>query len=282
MQLWHYFALLTVLSGSIADIIIRMIMKKEESDPILFTIVFQFILGIFVLTYSFTQGFSFPPPISLWPRFLLSGILYAAGSLCSFYASKTIPAGEKTILVACGAVISVCLGVFLLGNQFSIGKTIGVALILLSVYVLFGRERFKMSIGVWYALGVALFFAVAIINDIIILRTVNIYSFLPVMCFLPGVVLAIIFPRHLKKIKNLLKPKALLHISVYSLMYSVSAITFYQALNTGASISQLSPITRASIILTVLFGVVFLGERKHLRRKLMSAIIVSIGVLLLA
>ncbi len=279
---WHWFAIGTVVTSSVASLYLRAMMKKEENDPILFTIVFQFMLGIIVLLFAFYRGFQFPPSADLWPRLLLSGVLYSAGSLCNFYASKYIGAGEMTILVAVGAIISIILGVIFLGNSFSWGKALGTALILSSIFVLYGKEKMKMNIGVWYALGVAVFYGTAIVNDVIIIRTYNAISFVPVMCFLPGIIIALLFPKRLLKAKKLLEPKPLKHITLYSFFYGVAAITYYQALATGASVAQLSPISRASIIITVFLAALFLGERNNLGKKIISAVLVSVGVLLLA
>lgn len=282
MAPWHYFAIATVLFGSLSNIVIRVIMKKEESDPILFTIVFQFILSIIVFIYALFRGFVFPPPAFLWPRFLLSAVLYAAGSLCGFYSSKHLSAGENSILTASGALVTVLLGVFMLGEAFSFGKVFGVICIIISIFVLYAKERMKMNVGVWYALGLALFFGVAVVNDVVIIRSYSAISFVPIMSFLPGVILSLAFPRKVLNIKKLLNLSSLSHITLYSAAYAAAAITFYQALGVGANISQLSPMSRASIIVTVLLAALFLGERKHLGQKIMSAILVSIGVLLLA
>lgn len=257
-------------------------MKKEESDPVLFTITFQFILTLVVLAYALIMGFEFPPPSFLWPRLLLSAVLYAVGSLCNFYASRHLPAGENSILAASGILITIGLGVTVLGNSFSLFNSIGVLLILASIIILYGGGRMRLNRGVVYALGVAVFYSLAVINDVIIIRSYNPISFLPVMSFLPGVVLAFIFPKKAVKIGKLMNRKSLSHIVVYSVFYGISGITYYQALYTGASISQLSPISRASIIITVILGALFLGERDNLVRKVMSAVLVSGGVLLLA
>lgn len=282
MAIWHYFAVLTVVTGSLASIILRVLMKKEESDPILFTILFQFILTIVVLIYALFRGFVFPPPPFLWPRLMISAVLYAIGSLCNSYASKHLPAGENSILNASGVLITVSLGILVLGDSFGLGKVAGVFLILLSIIVLFGKEKMKMNKGVWYALGVAFFYSIAVINDVIIIKSYDAVSFVPVMCFLPGTILALAFPKKTRQIRKLMNFKALSHIGIFSFFYGVSAITYYQALNSGASVSQLSPISRASIIVTVILAALFLGERKHLGRKIISAVLVSIGVLLLS
>lgn len=278
---WHYFALATVLTGSISSIILRVLMKKEESDPILFTIVFQFILTGVVLIYALFKGFVFPPAAFLWPRLLISALLYAAGSLCNFYASKHLPAGESAILTAGGAVITIILGIVFLGDNFDLIKVFGVISIITSIVVLYAKEKMKMNIGVWYAIGVTIFYSVAVVNDIIIIKSYNAISFVPVMCFLPGVILAFAFPKKTLKVGKLLNPKALSHIVIFSIFYGASAIAYYQALAAGATVSQLSPISRASIITTVLFAALFLGERKQLGRKMISAILVSIGVFFL-
>ncbi|MFZ2206895.1 MAG: DMT family transporter [Microgenomates group bacterium] len=281
MLSWHYFALATVLTGSISNIILRVLMKKEESDPILFTIVFQFILTGVVLLYALFKGFVFPPPSFLWPRLMLSALLYAAGSLCSFYASKHLPAGENAIVTAGGSIITIILGILFLGDSFGMMKVIGVGSIVASIVVLYARVRMKMNTGLWYAMGVMVFYAVAVVNDIIIIKSYNAISFVPLMCFLPGVILALIFPKKTIKMYKLLNPTSLSHIGIYSVFYGASAITYYQALGAGATVSQLSPISRASIIATVLLAALFLGERKQVKRKMVSAALVSIGVFLL-
>lgn len=282
MTIWHYFAILTVFAGSISSIVLRTLMKKDESDPILFTIVFQFVLTLVVLIYALALGFEFPPPSFLWPRLFLSALLYAIGSLCNFYSSRHLPAGENSILTASGILITVGLGVTVLGNSFSLFKALGVILILISVIILYGGGRMKINKGVLYAIGVAVFYSLAVINDVIIIRSYNPISFVPLMSFLPGLVLVLLFPKKTLKMKKLLNKKSLSHIIVYSVFYGISAIAYYQALYAGASISQLSPISRASIITTVILGALFLGEKDNLTRKIVSALLVSIGVLLLA
>ncbi|NMC60639.1 MAG: hypothetical protein GYA51_14835 [Candidatus Methanofastidiosa archaeon] len=45
-------------------------------------------------------------------------------------------------------------------------------------------------------------------------------------------------------------------------------------------LSKLSPITKASIILIVLLGAIFLKERLNLTKKLIAAVVLSIGAIL--
>lgn len=280
-QPWHAFALASVITGSIASLYVRVMMKNDENDPVLFMIVFQFTLSAIVFIFALTRGFVFPPLIEMWPQFLLSAVLYAIGSLSNFYASKHIEAGEMTILTSVGAVITIILGVTLLGNPFGWGKAVGTLLIISSVFILYGNERMKMNSGVWYALAVAACYGAAVVNDVSIINRYDPVAYVSVMSFLPGVIIISVFPKRLKYVKKFLQPKASQHMFLYSLFYALGAITFYIALSSGATVSQLSPISRASIIVTVILGAIFLRERKDLGRKIVSAILVSIGVILL-
>ncbi|MFH0773137.1 MAG: EamA family transporter, partial [bacterium] len=201
LQTWHFFAIGTVFFSSLASLFIRSLMKHDKNDPVLFMIVFQCMLTAITLVFALYKGFIFPFPVELWPRMLFSAAMYAAGSLSNFYASVHLEAGEMTILTASGALVTIFLGIFLLGNAFTLLNAIGTALILLSIFVLYTGERMKMNKGVWYALGVAFFYGVAVVNDVVIIRTYNPISFVPVMSFMPGIIIAIIFFKKLPQMK---------------------------------------------------------------------------------
>lgn len=66
-----------------------------------------------------------------------------------------------------------------------------------------------------------------------------------------------------------------------TIFYSAQAVAYYLALQVGANASQLAPIYKSNIILTVLLAVIFLKEKENLTRKLSSAALVTIGVLMI-
>ncbi|PIY68885.1 hypothetical protein COY90_03590, partial [Candidatus Roizmanbacteria bacterium CG_4_10_14_0_8_um_filter_39_9] len=84
-QPWHFLAFASIITGSVASLYVRVMMKNDENDPVLFMIVFQFMLSAIVFIFALTRGFVFPPLIEMWPQFLLSAVLYAIGSLSNFY-----------------------------------------------------------------------------------------------------------------------------------------------------------------------------------------------------
>lgn len=119
------------------------------------------------------------------------------------------------------------------------------------------------------------------VNDAIILKTYEAFSYTTVMSFLPVFVLLLLFPKQIIKMPKMFDRKTLPIISILCFFYSIQAITYYLALQEGAPISQLSPMTKSSIVLTIILAAVFLKERSNLLKKSIAAIAVTIGVILL-
>jgi bacterial/archaeal transporter family protein len=280
---WPVLAMISVVTVSIAALLSRVLMREEDSNPIGYAIVFQFGLGLVTLFFAFVFGkFVFPTDIGLIPRFLLSALLWTGGTTLGFSAVKRLGAGETTILGSSNSIISISLGIVLLGEVITLPIIFGMVLIFLSiVLVSSGKLAFTSRQGVIFALLSALCTGIAIVNDAVILKTYEAFSYTTIMSFLPGIVLLIIFPQQITKIGSLMNRKSLSLMGIFCVFYSIQAITFYSAFQMGAPVSQLSPLTKSSIVLTVLLAAIFLKERSHLKRKILAAVVVTMGAILL-
>ncbi len=210
---WHSFTIGSVLFSSIASLVVRRLKKNDKHDAVLSMVIFQFMLTLITFLIAYGKGFVFPFRFEFLPRMILSAVLYATGSLCNFYASKYLVSGEITILNAGGALITILLGVFIIGNTFTLFYAIGTGFILLAIWVLYARIRMKMNKGMWYVVSVSVSYAVAVINDVVKIRTYDPISFIPVMSFLPGLMITVVFYKRLSKMSILLKEKCSLIFS---------------------------------------------------------------------
>ncbi len=71
-------------------------------------------------------------------------------------------------------------------------------------------------------------------------------------------------------------------ILVMTVTYVTAALLFYYALSIGANASQVAPILQSAVITTVILAAIFLKERDKLLKKLIAALMVMIGVFLIA
>lgn len=279
---WMLLLLINVVAISVAYLFQRLAMKKEDSDPVLSTIIFQFLLGFLTIPFAVVQGFSWPNWAELWPYFLFSTTLYALGSIMFFKSIKLIEASEMTILGGVGAIVAVLCAYIFLQERLVPQQYFGALLVILSILLVqYRKQKFVFSKGAIFALVATSLFAFATISDVLIIKTYDAISYAGLMSLFPGLMLCLMYP---KKVKEL--PKAIKTINknlvAYGIIYSVGVITFYMALAKGAMLSQVSVISKTNIVLTVILAAIFIKERDNLWRKILAAIICMVGVILVA
>jgi len=280
---WIVFGLAAVFFSAISSLLQRVLMKDDKSDAYSYSVVFQLLGAVVVGAFTVFSGNLKMLPIGQYPiNFLLLTVLYGAGTYCLFKAYRYLEASEITIVTASRVIITISSAVLLLKEAFTLKQFSGTVLILLSVVLISqGFGKLKLNRGVYYALGMALFYGIAITNDTYLLKHVNIYSYTAIGFLLPGLFLIIVNPKILFKLKAFFHRKLFSKMLILDICYGTSAIFFYKAIESGAKASQITPILQSTVILTVVLAAIFLKERDHLAKKFICAVLVTIGVLLL-
>jgi uncharacterized membrane protein len=110
----------------------------------------------------------------------------------------------------------------------------------------------------------------------------NIYAYQVLNFISCSIITAIIFPKSIKNVKEFLTiKKSNFYIMIAAFLGSIGCISYFISLKTGGEISQVGPILQSSMILTVLIGIIFLNEKERLIQKLISAVLMFVGVVLL-
>jgi transporter family protein len=281
---WITLAFISIVTTSFSTLIARVMMKDKDSNPIATSILFQFMLCAFVAIFTFMLGkFEWIPADVSYFRSFLSALLWAGSTFFSFKAIKVLGAGETTIIISSSAIVSIILGVVFLGEILTFQIILGFILILGAVFIVNSDKlTFGSRQGVIFSLLVSVFSGAAVVNDAYILKSYDAFSFTTIMSFLPGVILALAFPRETTKIKKLLKGKSIGMMLILTFLYAIQAVSYYLAYQNGAPISTLATLTKASIVLTVILGAIFLRERSNLPKKAVAALMVTIGAILLS
>lgn len=278
---WFYFVILSITAGSIANLLNKVLMKDDKSDPMLSSIFFQFLLAFFFFFLSLIKGFVMPP-IFIYPlNFILNGFLYGLGTFFTFKALKYIEVSEYGIIYSFGSIVTVISSTFFLKESFNLSKSLGLLLIIISIIAVSKTKKFKINKGVWYALGTAVFYGLAITNDSFLIKRSDTFSYLSIISFLPGLVLFLISPKSIKKINYYFNLENFFKLLIFSIFYTIASIGFYLAIVNGGQTSQVGSISKSQIILTTILAAVFLGERDRLWQKIIYGVLVIIGVILI-
>lgn len=280
---WIWFALASVILLSVANILQRLLMRDADSDPVLYALAFQFVAAVVTFGIAVSRGFAMPP-IRTYPlNFALMAVFYGFGTVLFLRALKILDVSTVVILSSVRSIITIVSAVVFLGESFSIVQGVGALLILCSVAMvsLVRRERLDRT-GIGLTIGMAACFGLAVTNDKFILSyPQDTLSYTAISFFFPGTILAFSYPSILPRIRTFVNPLLAGKMLLMGTVYGLAAVAFFAAMNAGANASQLGPVNQASVVLTVLLSAILLKERESLAKKVLAAVIVTTGVMLL-
>ncbi len=281
---WQFLILTSVCLYSISVLLQRILLREDKSDPIAYSVFFQLLTGLMIGVFGFLfSDMSFPNLKPLFFNLVLMVLLYAFGSVAIFKALKTLEASRFTIIFASRALFTILASSLLLGESLSLQQFLGTFLILTGVVLVnIKSTRLAFSKKEFLALFAAVSFGLGNTNDRFLLQEFKVYPYVFLGFVLPAVLITLLYPYKVKKMKIFLEGRVLVKMLLLCLIYAVAAITFFSALQIADNSSQVVSVNLTSVIVTVLLAIVFLNEREHLLQKLLGALLSFMGLLLVS
>lgn len=278
---WQLFLIISIFAGAGETLLQRVLVKEQKSDPIAYSILFQLLGGIFISFFDIIRGVTIPNLMPVFLNVLLTVILFGIANIFIFKSLKEIEASKFAIFFATRALWTIIAAIIFLQEMFSAKQIVGTLFIFASVvFVSWKSQRFTLGKGDIFGLLAAATFGLGLTNVSYIVRTVDVFSFLPVIFILPALVVWLFFPSSTKHMKSLLEKKMLFSMCALSFLAAVSAVTYFLAYQVGRNAAQIASINQIITIITVVLAVVILNEKSQTARKIIAAIISVIGVLL--
>jgi uncharacterized membrane protein len=280
---WLVLTLLSVLVVSVANILQKVLMKGDSSNPYSYGVVFHFLIGFLNLGFALAYGSHLSLFSGNFLLLLLVSFLWGACTVLVFKAVQTLEASEVIVVSTLRVVVTVAASVIFLHEAFNGHKIVGAIIIIVSTLLVVNFEKgFKVNKGLLYVLGVALVGGLAIVVDAVNVQHYDVIAYNTMTNFLIGFMLLGFYPKALGQWRHFIQPsflKKMLPLAVFS---TVQGILYLLALAHGGNTAQVGTIRQASVIVTVLLAVVFLRERDNLWRKVAAAVLVTLGVVLLS
>ena len=280
---WLLFTLLSVLFVSIAGILQKALMKDDKSNPYAYAVVFQFLVAILNLPIAIVHGFHPPILSDNLAFFIIAAALWGGGSVFFFKALKLIEASEVTIMSSLRVVITIAASLIFLQEAFNSLKVLGAVAILVSIFLVSNLKKgIRFNKGVTYSVILAVFSGFAIVADGFNVKNYDVISYSAIVNFLIFFILLLCNPKVLKQWRDFVQPNFLKKMLPIGVFATVQGVAFLFALASGGNVSQVGTIRQASVILTVVLAAIFLNEKDNLIRKIIAAILVTFGVILLS
>lgn len=280
---WFLLTLISVLSVSVANVLQRVLMKHDKSNPYSYAIIFHLLLAFL----NFICVIIFHSRIDLFSGnfflLLLASALWSVTSVFLFKALKLINVSEVTILSTTRIFVIILASILLLHESFSVQKILGTIIIFIATFLVTNQKgKMKFNNGVFYTLLMVLFGGIALVIDSFNVKSYDPIFYNTLQNLLSGFCLLIMAPRALKDWRHFLMPHFILRMLPLVLFSTIQGIAYLMALVTPGVTAQVGTIRQATVIVTVIFAMIFLSERNNLFLKLLAAILVTIGVMLLS
>lgn len=282
MLSWQILVSISAITYSLSSVLQRILMRDDQSDPYLYSIVFQLTVGGLIFVYTLFVGFSLPNLIAFLPNLVALTALYALGGIALFHTFKSVDAASASILTSTRSLWMLLGSALLLHEMVGINRLLGALLIIVGVILVSLEQKslaFKPGIG--YGLAAGMCYGLAFVNDAFMVRYMDVPSYM-VICFLiPPLVLILLRPHTLKHLGDFSHANKLGRVMLLGLFYGTAAVTVFLSYQQGGEVSQVGPISQTQAVLTVFLGAFILKEKKLLLYKFLGAVATVGGVALL-
>lgn len=281
---WQVFLTISILAESSGRILQRVLMKDGDSDPIAYSVWFQFLAGCILLIYTLIVGFKLPNNLlSIAPNLILEPIFWGMTIMLIFKALTQTEASIFTILFGTRVIFIVLTAVILLKETFSTSQMLGTILIILSVILVsYRKEKWQFKKGELYSLLAGIFATAGVINDAVILKQFDVTTYSALGFLGPGLFIWATHPTSTKKIVALPKSKIFPKLALLGSIYGIAYLTYNSAYFSSNNAAQIAAIFQVSSVITVLLAIILLKEKSKLLLKLLAATVGFIGVLLVS
>lgn len=282
--MWLIAAILSAVFAGLTAILAKCGIRKTNSDVatalrtivvLLFSVIMVFIVG--------SQGTITDIQPKSWIYLVLSGLATGASWICYFKALSIGDVNKVAPIDKSSTILTVLLAIVLFGeiNNLAV-KLIATVLIGIGTYLMIEKKatdkETKSSKWVIYAAFSAVFASLTSILAKIGISDVesNLGTALRTVVVLIMAWLIVFAKGEHRELRNLDK-KELVFIGLSGLATGASWLCYYYAIQNGI-VSVVVPIDKMSILLTVLFSVIFLKEKLS-KKAISGLILMCIGTL---
>ncbi len=283
-MIWLWLTIIYLVFLTAAELINKKTINNVSIDEVVFGAVVQLTTAAFAFIFAMIGGWRFTFTLESTLLYVGMGITYFFAVTFYFIGLKKIDVSLVSIISSLGSIFSLLFGAIFLREATSLGKLIGIGAIIAANAILFINGR--ISGGIKYILITAassFFYALGAVFD----KTLNTYgnalSYLTLSFLAAGVSMLLVhYKRTIKAYTVSFRNKKFWYgVSINGLLYALGFWALFSAYQRGGEVSRMFPITMSTAIIIPLAGIVILGERTNIVRKLVAASVAFVGLYIL-
>jgi drug/metabolite transporter (DMT)-like permease len=283
MPLWFLLTISSVLLLGIFNVLTKRILN-ENHDPVVYGGLMQLSVGLLAIIPALISGFTFIPTPENILILVLVGAVYTAGATLFYTGLAKIDMSESAIIDASGGLWGICIGFLILHEAITFEKLMAILLIGCGVAIVsFERGSKKTSgNGRWLVLASTVLYALGAMLDKKLTGSSTPISY--VVCSFCTAGSTMVLVHHRRVARFFAQDKAVLFTFIRktilnAVLILVVYVLQFSAYTSGGEGSKVFAVAQAQSVVTAIFGIVLLNERKRIGYKLLGAAIVCVGLL---
>ena len=257
------------------------IATKSSKDDGALTVLLQFLGGIIVLLFIPLFKFNIPTNVSTYIMLGIACIFYAIADRVNTTARRGLEVSIYSILGQLSTVFVILWGLIFFKEAIVIKKIIGALLILFgNVAVLYKKGKFEWNKYILFSLLGNLALSIGISVDVGISDKFNMPIYVASTLIVPSLILLVFERIKIKNIINEYKNGNKMAINIVCLTWGIMIISMLRAYQYG-SVTTIAPLCSVTTILNVFVAYFMLKEKDNMFKKILAAIIVILGIVLI-
>ena len=277
---WLLYVLLYLVFATIFTQFFKVTTKTLKNAGAL-TILLQIVAGIISLLLCPLFEFKFPTDISVYIMLAISIIFYAITDRVNTTVRSGIEASTFSMLKQLSNTFMIFAGLIFFKEDFILTKFIGAMLIIFSNVIIFYKKgKFEFNRCILLGILANISYTIALFLDVNISDNFNLPFYVALTLIIPALLIMIFERIKPSDIKNELVNGNKKAILITALSWGIMIIVQLRAYQLG-NVTIIAPLCALTVMLNVIFGYLFLNERDNLLKKIISAILIIISIVLI-
>ena len=258
----------------------KIVTKKMKKAGAL-TIILELLAGLIAFVFIPFFEIKFPSNISVYLFLGLAIVFYTINDRLGTTVRSGLEASTYNIIGQLSTVFMIFAGLFFFKEEFVVSKIIGAFLIVFSnILVFYKRGTFKIDKYIGLGIIANLCLSIALFIDVNNSEMFNIPFYVGTTLIIPTILIFIFERIKIKDIKEELNSIDKKMVLITSFSWAIMLILQLRAYQVG-DVTIIAPLLGLTVILNVVVGYLFLGEKDNLVKKLIAAILVIISIFLI-
>ena len=245
------------------------------------TVLIQMIAGITILLLCPFFEFKFPTDIMVYVMLGISIIFYAITDRVNTTVRSGIQASTFSMLKQLSTTFMIFAGLIFLKEEFVLSKFVGAMLIIFSNVLVFYKKG-KVEFNKYIVLGILanITYTIALFLDVNISDNFNLPFYVAITLLVPSALITLIERIKPSEIKRELVDGNRKSIIITALSWGTMIVMQLRAYQLG-NVTIIAPLCALAVMTNVIVGYLFLNEKDNLVRKIISAILIIISIILI-